>query len=310
MKIAFQMEPMAETERGSGNAVVLIEEAVRRGHDVYHYLMDDLSLSSDGVFALAAPVSVDLSREDYYTLGDYERVDLGHFDVVFLRQVPPVDMRYMTFLYIIDQLKKQNVLVTNDPAGILMTPEKLSIFDFPEHMPPTLVSRDKGAIERFFDRYGEIVVKPLYEYYGLGIIRTNDVTEVYSMLDSDESFLMFQAFLPDIKAGKKRVILFDGEIAAVAEKRPENGDFLTPASLPYVRCELTDVDKDVCRAVASRMKEAGLHFVGLDLVGGKLIEINNTCVGSLRAINSAYGISLQAQLWDLLEGKVADLRCL
>jgi len=306
MKIAFQMEPLEETESGVHTTLFLIQEACLRGHQTFHYLPESLSLGNKGVHARLAPVTVDMSQENHYDLGDYNSADLASFDAVFMRQYPPVDMGFITATYILERLKNKGVFVTNDPFWMRNTPDKLFIFDFEKYMPPTLVSRDIFAIKEFFQEYKDIVIKPLYSYNGYGILRSTSIQEIEEELNKSEEPLMFQPFLQEIREGRKRIVLFDGEIIGALKTVPQGEDFRVyrdSVDFPY---ELSEGELSMCTDIGKILKERELHFVGIDLIGSYLTEINTGSVGTLPHLNRVYNKKYESILWDFIERKLAS----
>lgn len=304
MKVAFQMENMADTAREETHSLVMMEEACARGHAVFHYHPNSAALGNDGVFASAAPVRVDLSRDDYYTLGEYARTDLAGFDLVFFRQDPPFDMGYVTNTHMLERLKASGVKVINDPFWIRNMPDKLSIFDYPDFLPPTLVTRDKDEIKEFFAKHGDIVIKPLYGFHGHGILRTSDLRDAMAALEESTAPLMLQPFLKDIAQGNKRIIFFDGAYAGAINSVPQDDqEFRVFRNSVDVAYEPTPREKTLCAKLGPVLKERGLVFVGIDLIGEYLTEINVGSVGTLRRMNRVYGGKAEARLWDVIEKK-------
>jgi glutathione synthase len=301
MKIAFQMESLEDSERGITSSLYMIEEACRRGYEVYHYVPEDLSLDNNGVFAKAARVHVDMDKEKYYELGPYEHTGLTKFTAVFLRQHPPFDMMYVTTTYMLDRLQEAGVFVSNDPSSVRTYQEKISIFDFPEHIVPTLVSRDMSAIAAFFDAHKDIIIKPLYYYSSKGVIRTSRLQDAKEHLKIYPEPLMFQKYIPEIAQGRKRVLYMNGEIVGVRIRVPFEGEYLTPSDAPDYASELLPEEKPLCEKIGAYIKERGLHFVGIDLVGPYLIEINTTCTGGIPRFTDIYGINYAAKFWDMIE---------
>ncbi|GJL85705.1 MAG: glutathione synthetase [Micavibrio sp.] len=305
MKIAFQMESPADSDRELSASLLLMQEACSRGYKVFHYLPEHLSLDHKGaITAYAAPVSVDLSKDQYYELGDYDAVDLAGFDVVFLRQDPPFDMGYITTTYILERLKDQGVLVTNDPFWIRNTPDKLFIFDFKKHMPPTLISGDMIAIKKFFTAHKDVVIKPLYSFHGHGITRSSDVNDAEAELKKYGEPLMFQPFLKEVKEGNKRVVLFDGEIVGALNTIPPDGEFRIYRDSIDEAYELSEQERILCKKIGSVMKERDIHFAGVDFIGPYLTEANVGSVGSLARLNKIYNKKFESMLWDVIERKI------
>ena len=310
MKIAFQMEPIEEAKRDFSNSLLLIQEAGRRGYEVFHYVPEKLTLLHDKVVAQAAPVHVDLSQEQYYELGPYEELDLTRCDIVFMRQEPSPNINYITATYMLDVLRSYGVFVTNVPSGIRNTPEKLSVFDFPDYLPPTIVSRDAEAVKSFFVQHGDLIAKPLYSFYGHGIARLTSEEQVEDYLRGTDEYFLFQKFLPEVAEGNKRIVLFDGEVVCAKNSIPPQGSFNTHDGYTDVAFELSDYEREMCKKVGKVMKERGLHYVGLDVIGKYITEINVTCPGSLREMYHMEGSmdsKYEAKIFDIIEAKVKAL---
>lgn len=306
MKIAFQMESPADADREYSASLLLIQEACARGHEVFHYLPENLSLDhNDGIRAFAAPITVDLAKEPHYTLGTYGAVDLTEFDAVFLRQDPPFDMGYLSTTYILERLHRRGVYVSNDPFWVRNMPEKLSIFDFAEYLPPTLVTRDMREIEKFFSEHKDVVIKPLYSFHGHGIVRCSSAAQARKEIGAANDPLMFQPFLKEIYEGNKRIVLFDGEIAgALSTVLGQGEEFRIFRDSVDVAYEPSESEIAMCKKIGRVCKERGQAFVGIDLIGPYLTEINVTSTGSLARLNKIYGGKFEAKLWDVFEKKI------
>jgi glutathione synthase len=288
MKIAFQMEGLEYSDPEATSSLFLIAEANRRGHSVFHYLPESLSIDNTSIYAEAASVTVDLSKKEYYKLGDYSKVDLTKFDVVFMRQHPPFDINYVTATFILDKLTEQGVFVTNNPFWIRNTPEKLSIYDFKKYMPPTLVSQNLKFIEEFLEQHKDIVIKPLHDFYGNGIVRASNMDVVKEHLERYKQPLMFQPFLQEIKDGNKRIVLFDGEIIGARNTILAPGEFISHRNGTYVSYEPNEYEIILSREVGKVLKDRGVDFAGIDIIGKFLVEINVTCVGGIMDIDHIY----------------------
>lgn len=310
MKIAFQMEPMAETLAGKNNTLRMMEEACVRGHDVYHYEPETLSMDKGGLYALLSKTYVDQSKTPHYEQQTHTRQKLNDFDVVFFRQDPPVDMAYVTNTYLLERLKKDRVVLVNDPFWIRNMADKISIFDFPDHIPPTLISRSLEEMSVFFDTYKDIVVKPLYGFHGHGIFRTRDLADVEKALQDQKPDacepLMLQPFLPEIKDGNKRIVFFDGEIVGALRTivpDPDKEFRIYRDSIDEIYTPTKD-EEALCKKIGALLKERGLLFVGIDLIGSYLTEINVGSVGSIVRLDELYQGNFSVRLFDIIEKKV------
>ncbi len=307
MKIAFQMEPMDEPVKGESHTLILMEEACWRGFEVYHYHPDDVFLNNEGVFAKAARVHVDLSKDKHFTLNAYETTDLSEMSVVLFRQDPPYDMRYVTNTFLLDNLKSAGVLFVNDPYWIRNMSDKLSGFEFKEYLPPILVGRDLDEIEAFLIAHKEVVIKPLYSFHGYGITKSFCMDEIKKVVEKSPVPFMFQPFLPEAFDGTKRILFFDGEVVGAIKSVPpvSKEDFRIFRESTDIACDITEEELEMCAKMSPVFKERGLIFAGVDLIGKYLIEINAGSVGSLVRFNEVYGGQWEAKLWDVIERKVS-----
>lgn len=307
MNIAFQMEPMDEPEPGNSHTLALMHEASRRGYDVFHFTPDTLSLDHTGlVSAPIARVSVDLDADPHYTIGEYARVDLSQFDVIMFRQDPPYDIAYVTNTVILERLHEAGVLFVNDPFWIRNMPDKLSIFDFAEYLPPTLVTRNMEEVEAFYAEHKDVIIKPLHGFHGHGIVRSSDVKEAKQKLSEHIEPLMFQPFLKEVMEGNKRVVFFDGEIVGTINVVPESEEkFRIYRDSVDEASDLTEREKEICGRIGAVLKQRGMIFVGIDLIGEYLTEINAGSVGSIFRLDEIYDDNFSAKLFDLIERKIS-----
>ncbi len=304
LKIGFQMCPMEQTVPGTDNTILLMQECCQRGHDVYHFLPDQISLDDTGrITGLVCPVTVDLSVSPHYQMRADDWMDLSEFDAIFFRQDPPFDLAYITNTHILERISDQ-VLFVNHPRWIRGMPDKISIFDFPEFLAPTLVSKETQAITNFFTEHGpDIVAKPLYGFHGHGIERSSDLNELLVWAREHNEPLMFQPFLKEIEQGNKRIVLFDGEVAGSLITIPDN-DFRIYRDSEDLAYELTDRERVLFEKMGPLLKERGLLFVGVDLIGPYLTEINVGSVASIVRLNAIYGGAHEKKLIDIVENKL------
>lgn len=303
MKIAFQMEAMDEAQKDDSATLVLMQEACARGHEVYHYHPNDLSMSDEAIRAQAARVDVDLETDPHYTLEHYHSLDMTSMDIVMFRQDPPFDMRYFTNTLVLESLSKLGVFVVNDPYWIRNMPDKHAIFDFAELLPPTLISENMFEIEAFFETHKDIIVKPLYGFHGHGVERIDDVSRAKDLLEQYQEPLMFQPFLPEAYEGNKRFLFFAGEFVGAIQSVPhqQDGDFRPYRETDEVAYELNTLEQEACEKIGRVLKERNILFVGVDFIGSYLIEINTGGVGGLQRFNAIYGGKWEAKLWDIIE---------
>ena len=317
LKVAVQMDPMAGIGIAGDSTFALMLEAQARGHELWHYEVRDLSLMEGGggeagrLFALAHPVRVQRVIGDHYRFGERARVDLGGFDVVLMRQDPPFDMAYITATHLLEHIHPRT-LVVNDPAGVRNAPEKLLVTHFPELMPPTLVSWNLEEIHAFRARHADIIVKPLFGNGGAGIFRIRADDENFASLlemhfSRSREPLMLQRYEPAVRAGDKRIILIDGEAMGAINRVPAAGEARSNLHVGG-RAEavaLTARDREICAAIGPMLRERGLLFTGIDVIGDYLTEINVTSPTGIQAIHQLGGPDLSGAIWDAIESRRA-----
>ncbi|MGO4572543.1 glutathione synthase [Microvirga sp. 2TAF3] len=310
LTVAVQMDPIQHIKIAGDSAFAMLLEAQRRGHRLLHYTPDRLTMRDGAVTAMAEPVTVRDVEGDHYTLGEQERIDLSTVDVVLLRQDPPFDMAYITTTHMLERIHPKT-LVVNDPAHVRNAPEKLFVTHFPQLMPPTLISRDKGEIEAFRREHGDVVMKPLYGHGGASVFKINredpNFGSLYDLFAATfREPWVIQRFLPKITEGDKRIILIDGEAAGAINRVPAPNDIRSNmvrggAAKPT---DLTPREREICETIGPDLKRMGLLLVGIDVIDGNLTEINVTAPTGLRAIKRLGGPDLAVTLWDVIEGKV------
>jgi glutathione synthase len=320
LKIAVQMDPIETINLDGDSTFALMLAAQTRGHALWHYEVKHLALS-EGVAkpgarrenrlrAVARPVTVQRVRGDHYKFGAPEILDLGTMDVVLMRQDPPFDMAYITATHMLEHIHPQT-LVVNDPAAVRNAPEKLLVTHFPELMPPTLVTWDVDAIRGFRATHKDIVVKPLFGNGGAGVfLIRHDDPNLNALLEMHFSRsrepLMIQRYEQAVRVGDKRIILIDGEPAGAINRVPAAGEARSNMHVGGrpERSELTPRDKAICAAIGPTLKRQGLIFVGIDVIGDWLTEINVTSPTGLQEIARFDGTDLAARIVDVIEAKV------
>ena len=307
---AFQMDHIANLHIRGDSTFALMLEAARRGHALLHYTPDRLTMRDGRIEARAEPVSVRDSEGDHFTLGETTNVDLAQVDVVMLRQDPPFDMGYITTTHLLERIHP-DTLVVNDPAHVRNAPEKLFVTEFPDLMPPTMISRDRAEIVAFREEYGDIIVKPLYGNGGAGVFRIaggdENLASLLEMFEQNfrEPFVV-QAYLPAVRAGDKRIILIDGEPAGIINRVPALGEARSNMHVGG-RAEpvnMTERDREICARLGPTLRERGLIFVGIDVIGDYLTEINVTSPTGIREVKRFGGADIAALIWDAVEAKV------
>lgn len=310
-QVAFQMDPMEGLNIDGDSTFVLMLEAQARGYALWHYLAEDLSYRDGVVFAHARRVEVRREKGNHFSfLSEPTNLNLKDVDVVWMRQDPPFDMSYISATHLLD-LVADETLVMNNPTEVRNAPEKLFVTQFKDLMPPTLITRREDEVKAFRADHGEIIVKPLYGNGGAGVFHLKaDDSNLGSLmemfLESSREPVMVQKFLPEVRQGDKRIILIDGEAVGAINRVPAAGEVRSNlvAGGQAVRSDLTEREKEICAAIGPDLKNRGLTFVGIDVIGDWLTEINVTSPTGLQSVNQFDGTKLEAQIWDAVEAKL------
>jgi glutathione synthase len=309
LKVALQMDPIGSVNIDADSTFRLAEEAQARGHALFYYTPDKLAYQSGRVTARGFPITIRRVRGDHVTFGAEAEVDLADFDVVWLRQDPPFDMGYITTTHILEHLPPTTV-VANDPFWVRNSPEKLLVLRFPDLTPPTTIARDLQTLRDFKARHGDIILKPLYGNGGAGIFRLdpNDrnlasLWELFTGMSREP--LIAQRYLPDVVRGDKRIILVDGEPVGAINRVPQAGE--TRSNLHAGgRAEpvgLTDRDREICATIGPVLREKGQVFVGIDVIGDYLTEINVTSPTGIQELERFDGTNVAARIWEAVEAR-------
>ncbi|WP_300582218.1 glutathione synthase [Marivita sp.] len=310
MKIAFQMDPIQSVNINADSSFRLAEEAQARGHELFFYSPDRLAFDEGRILAVGQWFTVQRVQGDHVALGPEVQVDLTEVDVVWLRQDPPFDMHYITSTHLLDRLKGKT-LVVNDPFWVRNYPEKLLVLDFPDLTPPTMIARDLSTIKAFKARYGDVILKPLYGNGGAGVFRldANDrnlssLHELFTGFSREP--LIVQKFLPDVSAGDKRVILVDGEAVGAINRVPAAGETRSNMHVGGrpEKIGLTERDLEICARIGPLLKEKGQVFVGIDVIGNYLTEINVTSPTGIQELERFDGINVAEKIWQAIEAKL------
>ncbi len=309
LKVAVQMDPIESINIDADSTFALMLEAQARGHVMWHYHVRDLALANKRVVARAQPVTVERKKGAHWSFGPEEELDLAQVDVVLMRQDPPFDMAYITATHILEHIHPKT-LVVNDPASVRNAPEKLFVTHFPELMPETLVTADRRQIMAFRQKHGDIIVKPLFGNGGAGVFHLrpddpnlNSLVEMFT--ERSREPLVVQKYVPDVRKGDKRIILVDGVAMGAINRVPAAGEARSNMHVGG-RPEpttLTDREKEICAAIGPELKARGMIFVGIDVIGGYLTEINVTSPTGLQEIARFDGIHLEQAIWDAIEAK-------
>ncbi len=309
LNVAVQMDPIARINIRGDSTFALLLEAQKRGHALSYYTPDKLSLR--GV-ELVAPVHALTVRDEagsHFTLGEARREPLAGFDVILLRQDPPFDLAYITSTHLLERIHPKT-LVVNNPASVRNAPEKIMVMNFPQLMPPTLISRDLDEINSFRDQHGAVVMKPLHGHGGAAVFRVmpqdmnfGSLFDMFSVTFREP--WVIQRFLPEVKHGDKRIILVDGEFAGAVNRVPAPDDLrsnMVRGGAAHAT-DLSDREREICATVGPVLRQLGLLFVGIDVIDGNLTEINVTSPTGIRAIQRLNGPDVAAMIWDTIENK-------
>lgn len=311
LDVAVQMDHIASIRIAGDSTFALLLEAQARGHRLWHYTPDRLALRDGRVFAGVESLAVRDVAGDHFTLGAVERVDLSRFDVILLRQDPPFDLAYVTTTHMLERVRS-TTLVVNDPESVRNAPEKVFVTEFPDLMPPTLISRDADEIAAFRAEFGDIVMKPLYGHGGAAVFRVRREDENFgSLMDMFRTTWrepwVIQRYQHEVREGDKRIILVDGEYAGAVNRVPAADD-LRSNMVRGGRAAATDLtprEREICERIGPFLEQRGLIFVGIDVIGDWLTEINVTSPTGIRAIRRLGGPDIAALIWDRIEARRA-----
>ncbi|WP_417819448.1 glutathione synthase [Terasakiella sp.] len=313
LRVAIQMDPIETIDINGDSTFVMGLEAQKRGHTLFHYHPKDLTMQDGRVVAYARPMTLKREHGNHFELGEASWIDLqDDVDVILMRQDPPFDMAYITATHLLEHIHPQT-LVVNNPAEVRNAPEKLFVTKFPDLMPPTLITSNKEQIERFRDKHKDIIVKPLFGNGGAGVFHIkpgdenlNSLIEMFSELYREP--IMVQAYLPDVRKGDKRIILIDGVAAGAVNRIPAEGEARSNMHVggQAAKSELTAREREICERIGPELKARGMIFVGIDVIGDYLTEINVTSPTGLQEINRFDGSCLESQIWDAIETHTAS----
>jgi glutathione synthase len=310
LTVAVQMDPIEKINIKGDSTFALMLEAQARGHKLLYYTTDSLAMLDGRVMARVRPVTVRDIEGDHVTQGEARLMELGEVDVVLMRQDPPFDMAYITATHFLERLPKKT-LVVNDPAHVRNAPEKIMVTLFPDLMPKTLITRDRGQIEAFRAEYGAVVMKPLYGNGGAGVFKLDrDDPNFGSLFDLFTSLSrepwVIQKFLPEVVDGDKRIILVDGAAEGAVNRVPSPGDIRSNMVRGGAAqaTDLTPREQEICARIGPVLRERGLLFTGIDVIAGNLTEINVTSPTGVRAIKRLGGPDLAVSIWAAIERKL------
>jgi glutathione synthase len=307
LKVAIQMDPVEGINIHTDTTFLMMESAQERGHSLWVYQPERLAMEGGRVFARGRPLTLRRSLGDHFTAGPVEKRDMSEFDVVLMRQDPPFDMAYITATHFLEKIHPAT-LVVNNPAEVRNAPEKLFVTDFPGVQPPTLITSDIEAIYDFRAEHGDMVLKPLYGGGGSGVARLkaddpnlDALLELHVMIGREP--VIAQKFLPAVAKGDKRILLVDGEPVGAINRVPAAGQVRSNLRVGGTAeaVELTARDKELCAIIGPELKRRGLLFVGIDVIGDYLTEINVTSPTGAQQLKRFTGIDASARLWDRIE---------
>jgi len=309
LSVAIQMDPVNAIDINGDSTFRLGLEAQDRGHELFYYLPDHLSMTNGIVTATGHPLSLRREQGNHFTLGQRETRALADTDVVLLRQDPPFDMAYITTTHLLERVHP-DTLVVNNPAEVRNAPEKLFVTEFEGVMPATLITRDPAAVKDFREEHKDIIIKPLYGNGGAGIFRIKDGDENLNALlelfhDTMREHYVVQAYLPAVRAGDKRVILVDGEPVGAINRVPAAGDSRSNMHVggKAEPVALTKRDQEICEIIGPALKERGLIFTGIDIIGDYMTEINVTSPTGIQELERFDGTNAAAAIWNAIESK-------
>lgn len=309
LSVAFQMDPIGTVDIDADSSFRLAEEAQARGHKLFFYTPDKLTYREGRVLAKGHDFSVRREYGNHVDLSESKEVDLADFDVVWLRQDPPFDMGYITTTHILDRIHPET-LVVNDPNWVRNWPEKLKVLDYPDLTPPTAIARDIEVLRDFKAEHGDVILKPLYGNGGAGVFRLtpedrnlNSLHELFTGINREP--LIMQKFLPDVAKGDKRVILADGKPVGGINRVPAKGETRSNMHVggrpePVT---LSDRDLEICDRIGADMRKHGQVFVGIDVIGGWLTEINVTSPTGIQELERFDKINVAEKIWQVIEAK-------
>ena len=311
LKVAFQMDPMESIDIAGDSSFALALEAQERGHKLFHYEPKNLSLSQLKPVAKLQSLTVQNVTGNHFSLGEQRVADLRtDIDVILMRQDPPFDMSYITATHILEHVHP-HTLVINNPTNVRNTPEKLFVTHFENVMPPTLITSDEEEIFGFRKEFKDIIVKPLFGNGGAGVFHIKpDDENLSSLIELHKTFyrepLMIQEYVPAVRQGDKRIILIDGKPVGAVNRVPAKGEARSNMHVggKPMKCELTGRDIEICEIIGPSLKEKGLLFVGIDVIGNYLTEINVTSPTGIQELSRFEDTNIASLIWDAIEKKL------
>ena len=309
LRVAVQMDQISTIDISGDSTFALMLEAQSRGYELFHYTVDALSMRDGNVFATGEPVTVKSEVGNHYQFGERQRVDLQDFDVVLMRQDPPFHMGYITATHLLERIHPKT-LVANNPAEVRNAPEKIFVTEFPDLMPETLITRSRDDIRAFREEFGDIIIKPLYGNGGAGVFRIQEGDQnLSSLLEMFEATwpepFIAQRYLKEVRAGDKRIILIDGEPVGAINRVPSEDEARSNMHVGgrAEAVDMTDREREICARIGPELKRRGFIFVGIDVIGDVMTEINVTSPTGIREVKKFGGADIAALFWDACESR-------
>ena len=310
LKVAIQMDPLESIDVEADSTFLLGLEAQARGYQLYHYLPENLTLNERTVIAAAQKIKLKNNQGEHFQAQEFEWINLEEVDVVLMRQDPPFDMAYITATHILEKICEKT-LVVNNPISVRNSPEKIFVTKFPELMPPTIISKNIDSLTSFRAKYKDLIIKPLFGNGGAGVFHIGPKDEnFYSLLEfffaTYREPLIAQRYEPSVREGDKRIILIDGEPVGAVNRVPPHNDSRSNLHIggSAEKGMLTDRDKEICKIIGPHLRDLELLFVGIDVIGKVITEINVTSPTCLQEINRFDSIKLETKIWDSIETKL------
>lgn len=311
LRIAVQMDHISTVQIAGDSTFALMLEAQARGHELFHYEVERLSMRDGEVYAACEPVTVHDNAAKHFEIGEAKRENLADMDVILMRQDPPFHMGYITATHLLERLHPK-VLVANNPAEVRNAPEKIFVTEFPQLMPETLITRSREEVFKFREEFKDIIVKPLYGNGGAGVFRIQEGDQNLSSLiemfhDTWPEPFIAQRYMKEVRAGDKRIILIDGEPVGAINRIPSENEARSNMHVGG-RAEAIDItprEQEICAAIGPELKRRGFIFVGIDVIGDYMTEINVTSPTGIREVQKFGGADIAALFWDACEEKRA-----
>ena len=311
LKIAFLMDPLEKLDLKGDTTFALALEAQNRGHEIFFFTPENLILKSNKVFANICKIELSsINNKETFRYLEKEINPLTDYNVVMMRQDPPFDLSYITATHILEKLPK-STLVVNNPYEVRNAPEKIFVTNFPHLMPKTLITRDIQTIRTFRNEFKDIIIKPLYGNGGQGVFHVlpndenfNSILEMF--FEQNKEPLIIQEYLKDVRNGDKRIILLNGEIVGAINRRPQKGESRSNMHVggKAEKTILTERDKFICKEISQSLKDKELFFVGIDVIGDFITEINVTSPTGIREIKIHESIFIEQIFWNFIEEKL------